>query len=290
MMPIQAPKNLYRGVNPHLNSFLQRKGTRANPSQFEGFHSIYVGGIRSYLNRHLPPNYKAVSEQSMQVTSRIGEDNPKPDVAIVRKRLSTTSAQMSAVAEPTWEEELIVELEPEEQMMAVVIQELEQDRSEKIVARLELISPANKPGGSYHDQYRVRQSECRRDQIPLVEIDFLHERKPVIPTIPLYPVDSDSKAYYIALTDPRPEQAKRKTYGFSVGESLPTISIPLAGTEIVVTNFDEIYQSCFEIERMGLGLDYSLLPERFETYSADDQQRIKTRMAEIAQEYGEQSS
>jgi hypothetical protein len=197
-----------------------------------------------YLNRHLPPNYVAYSEQSLQIAGD-GDD-------------------MS---------------------MAVVIREVTGGAIGRVVARLELLSPSNKPGGAHYAAYKTRRYECVKGGVPLIEVDYLHESQTVVPGHPVYPNDVNAHAYTIAVNDPRPEHEKTQVYGFDVDQRMPPVPIPLAGEAGLVTDFETIYQSHFELDRLYMGVDYGQLPERFETYSAADQDRIRARMAAVAREY-----
>ena len=55
------------------------------------------------------------------------------------------------------------------------------------ITRIELLSPANKPPGSHHEQYMVKRLETLKSGLRLVELDYLHESHPVIQALPSYP-------------------------------------------------------------------------------------------------------
>jgi hypothetical protein len=46
-----------------------------------------------------------------------------------------------------------------------------------IVARIELLSPSNKPGGSGYSAYTKGRNEALYTQIPLIEIDYLQKHR-----------------------------------------------------------------------------------------------------------------
>jgi hypothetical protein len=48
-MSIRSEKNLYPGINPHLNSFLQQKG-----GGWQSFHKDYITYLREALDVLLP--------------------------------------------------------------------------------------------------------------------------------------------------------------------------------------------------------------------------------------------
>jgi hypothetical protein len=291
-MPIKVSKNLYRGVNPHLNSFLQTPGTEEFPAGYRSFHTVFIAQMVFHFNGRLPDHYVARAEESFRV---IGTDdsgkrfrhNPRPDVAIKSRGSGLAFAGQGAAIQPTWEAKVIDTIDPLDSINAVTIHDVS---TNQIVTCIELLSPANKLHGSYYSVYRARRSEYIYSQIPLVEIDFLHETEAIVPLHPIYPDDANSFPYYVAITDSRPKIDKASVYGFAVNDPIPTLPIPLLDDEVVLADFNEIYQTVFEGARLSEDIDYTQLPERFETYNADDQARIKARMAEIAQEHGDKQS
>lgn len=62
MMAIQGTKNLYRGINAHLNSLLQNE-----PGDWEGFHSDHIADLRRLIDAQLPEGYYARNERSLQI-------------------------------------------------------------------------------------------------------------------------------------------------------------------------------------------------------------------------------
>lgn len=278
-------KNPYPGVNPHLNSLLQTPGEAGSTSLYPVFHVSLIPQIMIYLNQRLPENYIAVAEESLQL---VALDDPtslrklRPDVSVFQSSsLKASYSAAESVATPTWEITLEDTLDPVDTMKAIWIHQVENARLGAAVACIEVLSPANKPGGAHYPAYRRKRMEYLYTGIPLLEIDLLHESSPIIPWLPVYPVDPDAKPFYIAVSDPRPEYDRARIYGFSVGEVIPTIPIPLAESEYVIADFDAIYQQTFEQSRFDKLCNYHYLPERFERYSAADQTLIRQYMAEI---------
>jgi hypothetical protein len=91
-------------------------------------------------------------------------------------------------------------------------------------------------------------------------------------------------AYYVVISDPRPsvDSGKAKLNGFSVDAPIPVVEIPLAGSETLTFDFGAVYQHTFERGRWGKMLDYATLPERFETYSPEDRERIQVVMQRVS--------
>ena len=68
---------------------------------------------------------------------------------------------------------------------------------------------------------------------------------------------------------------------FDVDQAIPTVTIPLIGTDQLVFDFDAAYQKTFTDALYGYDLDYRQLPLNFQRYSQADQQRIATKMVAV---------
>lgn len=287
--------NAYAGVNAHLNSSLQAAGTPDQPAIWPGFHGQHVTNITEALNAFLPSHYYAISEQSFQIRALdvLGEAEtrrPKPDVSVFHRDYELTGAASAAggiagtaTLIPTWEAALAEVIDPTDQPRAVVIRELvPQHKLGRVVARIELLSPSNKPGGSNYESYAVKRANAIAEGIPLIEIDYLHEDPPVIVQMPMYPHDADAYPYAIIVSDPRPEwmRGRVQVYGFSVDEPIKRFPLPLSNDKALVFDLNPVYQHTFQAGRWGdILVDYRGEPERFHTYSATDQNKIRAVMA-----------
>ena len=290
-MPIHLSENPYLGINAHLHSAFQNPGD--SPSMWSAFHAAYLGHLRDALNTTLPDTYHAVAEQSLQIA--IGPSQtarPRPDVTIYRDGdpLSVRSASSPTVAptltlaldetffEPEWVNSIVIYRRAEAETHTALGEP---------IARLELLSPANKIGGSYYTPYMRNRFIALQSILVLVEIDYLHETDSPIYGIPPYPNVENAFAYSITLSNPRlPDIAKAAfVYGFGVDDEIPTLIIPLAGSDSVQLDFGKVYHHTFRVGRWGHVVDYAEEPLHIETYSASDQERIQARMAAIRSDH-----
>jgi hypothetical protein len=269
--------NPFKGVNPYLNSELQTPGTADQPELWSSFHGDFITFLMIFLNQQLPQHYVAYSEQSLQ--------NPKPDIGIYQRALVGQASVLEAVVIPDWEATLAEVLEPVEHYTAVVIRETTtQSKIGKTVARIELLSPSNKLGGSHAAAYRDRRIESLASSLPLIEIDLLHESPTVVPKLPVYPHEKGSYPYTVAVSDPRPNwnTVQVRVYAAVVHQPLPKVPIPLSGDDGILFDFDPPYQQNFIARRSHTLIgNYEGDPVRFETYSKADQERIRQRVQEI---------
>lgn len=278
--------NAYAGVNAHLNSSLQAAGTLNQPSIWPGFHGQHVTHIADALNAQLPGQYFAISEQSFQTRGLdvLGETDtqyPKPNVSVFHHGAapSMAVAPTAAALTPTWEAALAEVIDLTDQPRAVVIRELvPQHKLGRVVTRIELLSPSNKPGGSGYESYAIKRANAIAEGIPLIEIDYLHEDPPIITKMPVYPHDAASYPYAIIVSDPRPEwmRGRMRVYGFGVDEPIKRFPLPLLEDEMLVFDLNAVYQHTFQAGRWGdILVDYQQEPERFHTYSTADQDKIR---------------
>lgn len=286
-MPSQTTP--YRGIDAHLNSLLQTPGTRSSPGLWHSFHTSHVTHIADLLNQALPENYVARAEQSLQIRTLsfdfgASTQERRPDISIYGRseraspqRGGLAIAEEIDVLELSLTETLDLDEDGFSVTAVVILQTDENDRMGSVVTRIELISPSNKPGADGYDAYTKSRNEALYSLIPLVELDYLHET-------PLPFNHHRTHAYTIAVSDPRPavSEGRAKIYNFQVDKPFPVVNIPLGSSDSLNFDFGEVYRHTFERGRWGRDIDYSALPERFGTYSPDDQERIRAVMQRVS--------
>lgn len=278
-MTIQLRKNQYQGVNAHLHSYFQ------SHSGWKSFHNAHITDLARVIAAHLPEGYTVDIEQSLQIEIESYKERTEPDVTIYQSehRQNESQLQPSSSGLPTLTLPLTETLLMEEERYrnAIVIYRSEGQVLGKPVTRIELLSPTNKSGRG-RELYIDKREFALRGGLPLVEVDYLHESPPAARNIPNYRRgDPESHPYMIIISDPRPslDEGQTQVYGFDVDAPIPQVKIPLADRDTLPLNFDAVYHQTFEsLPAYGQRVDYEQLPERFETYSEADQQRIKTRM------------
>lgn len=279
-MAVTARQNLFNGVNPYLQSLLQTPGTREQPSEWRTFHGQFIVNLTNTLNSELPSNYVAKNERSLQLWGEsdggIFTQIRIPDVSIFhRSPIKNPIDATIDVIEPTRRRILEKSIDPDQEIPDAVLIYERAGSNRRLVLRIELLSPSNKRGGEHERNYRLSRDETLKGNVPLLEIDFLHESGSPIPDAGNYP-------FYIAISDPRTDLLD--TYEFNVNDALPAIHIPLAENDVFPVQFEKIYQLTYEIGRWGDDVDYEGLPKRLQKYSEADQQRIKEQRETILQE------
>lgn len=293
-MAIKSRRNEYLGVNAHLHSYFQNHPD--GKGDWESFYTLYIADLARAINRILPPGYLVLPERSMQIREYDTDTGarlikrPKPDIAVYDLDPARQPANPPGAAVATRTHTVSETLDDDEDIYypAVVIYELQEDASGRVpVTHLELLAPTNKvePGRTV---YLDKRKTVLRTGINLVEIDYLHQTEPVVRVIPSYPRQQpDATAYTILVSQPRRDAeggGPVTTYGFGVDIPIPTIDIPLARGETIPVNFGAVYHDTLNsLAAFSEPVDYAALPERFDSYHPADQERIRRRMAAVAE-------
>ncbi len=294
MTGVRSIVNQYHGVNAHLHSFWQAVGG------WSRFHTNHITDLlRALRPRLLPLGYDADVEPSLQIR-RIDDAEPaqypESDVTIydldrARARQPHGGPRAAGVAEVVLPlpEGLFGEPLSTKEYGAIKVYEYvpgKLDRGAPIVW-IELLSPANKPGGRDAQDYFDKRLAILESGIVFVEIDYLHESAPTLRGLPSYrprhgepPADA-ARAYRVVVIDPRPGLRDGTIHisEFDVDAPIPTVTIPLSGADALPFDFGLPYRKTYEETLYGFQLvDYGELPRHFDRYRAADQRRIALRM------------
>ncbi|MDX2140199.1 MAG: DUF4058 family protein [Chloroflexota bacterium] len=280
--------NPYQGVNAHLQSYFQQRGG------WESFHVAFNVYLRDTLQSLIPDGYFVMNERSLQINAidlgggRGRQIDLRPDIAVFKPvgALPPVAAP-AAVATPNRVIPLIdtlVDVE-DEFLSGIVIYRAAQDGDlGSPITRLESLSPSNKPPGSNYPQYRAKRDALLKSGIHLIEIDFLHERRFPVDTIPSYPQREPGATPYNILVDVAARTSnlgESLHYGFVIDTPIPIIPVPLVEQSIAL-NLNDVYNHVFATNpAYGALLDYTQPPLGFDSYTAEDQARIRARMAQI---------
>lgn len=286
-MSIRSRKNLYPGINNHLNSYLQN-----TPRQWQSFHAEHIIDLARSIRAALPPGYFTMSENSLQIESfdaNTGSERriaTTPDVLIARRQAPAhPSPAPSDVAAPAQRFALPETVPDDEDVLSglIIYRVVQGDLRGKPVTRIELLSPSNKPRHAHHEQYAVKRLQTLHSGLRLVEIDYLNQTLPIIPPLAAYP-QANASPFVIIISDPRPtfEEGTSDIYPFGVDQPLPTLNIPLEGEDVVQVNFNTPYQQTYAaLDYTDLIVDYAVDPVALDKYHLADQTRIREMLEAI---------
>lgn len=283
MMPDLTRQNPYQGINAHLHSALLAEGTW---SDFHASHLIDVG--RVLKEQLFPMGCTVLAEQSLQIRRYGAPDHfPKADIVVfdtdpVRPRFESTPHPGTAaeLVQPVAE---LLNLSAEEERhykaLAVYVRGPDKQRRGKPVLWLELLSPFNKIPGADRESYQEKRLRLLEAGIVFVEVDYVHRYPPMLAGL------STDYAYRISVIDPRPRlwEGRGRTRQLHVDDPLPTMTLPLNMDDQIEFDFNGPYHYTFSAGLYGAGLDYRQPPEDLPTYSLVDQERIRQKLAALAQ-------
>jgi hypothetical protein len=280
-MSIKADHNLYPGINPHLNSALQQPG-----GDWTSFHADYIIRLSDMIDAVLPEAYSIKVESSLQLRvlepGETGMVTRRPDL-LIKRDPSAASRRQALPASGGMNIPILDILDVEEDgLTALVIY-----KGGKPVTQIEIISPGNKPPSLEAQVYRVKRTECLYAGLRLVEIDYVHERRPTTPHLFSYPDREETAVpYRILVFDPRPslEEGLAAVYGFGVMDAFPEIIIPLDGADTITVNPGVAYRIMYNRRSVWQSVDYAQEPANMSAYTEADQAAIRARMAQIAAE------
>lgn len=214
------------------------------------FHATFINYWREAIADRLPGAYEARVGERVQLLARVdGEDRVRrigPDVSVSRGQGPLGGrAGGTATLEP-----VPVRLARSDETRETFIQILHRpDR--KLVAILELLSPANKeePGRS---QYLAKRESILVQDVHLFELDLLlgGKRLPFDDPLPA------GECYaMVARAERRPVC---DVYAWAMRDPLPALPIPLAVPDPDVTvDLAEVYRTTFERGRYATSIDYA---------------------------------
>jgi hypothetical protein len=238
-----------------------------------------------------------VSDKSLQVSeTRFDVEiqyRRKPDVSNYDLGSSSGLASSPSASSPVAVLPLLDYYFEEDDLTGINIYEFHEGKLPgRLVTRIELLSPANKPPQSFHPKYMFRRAETLRAGVCLVEIDYLHELSPLLPELGSYPRgDNTAFPYIILVSNPHPsfEQGKVEVYGFRALDEIPKVAIPLSGEDTVTIDFGAVYNASFgQVRVFRIVSDYAQDPPHFDRYTETDRAKIRALLDEIRRQHAEQ--
>jgi hypothetical protein len=233
----------FPGMDPYLET----------PALWSDFHASFITYWRDALIDCLPDNYEARIDEKVSLVEIVPPHKRliEPDVALTQRGPSVAPSPAPAgvaTLEPVTLS-LIIEEETHERHIEILHRP---DR--KLVAVLELLSPANKerPGRSV---YLAKRNALILHPVHLVELDLLlkGQRLPLEEDLP--PGD------YYAMVSRWDRRPQCQVYHWTMQHPLPTIPIPLQPPDPDVSiDIGAVFRTTYERGRYVRSLDYSATP------------------------------
>lgn len=222
------------------------------------FHTRLANQISTQLLPQLRPKYVALLEKRYVLYRPflgIFDHEPRsirPDVGIAQKQVRETAVAYQippVTTAPTMEtRSLFDETYP---VTSVVIRDVSEQR---LVAIIEILSPANKVGEGRRD-YMQRREEILQTPTHLIELDLLRRggRIPLEEMPPLAP--------YYAYLSRREKRPQTQVWAIQLADTLPVLPVPLLPPDEDVTlDLQTAVDACFALVGYETLLDYQNPP------------------------------
>ena len=233
----------FPGIDPYLES----------QGYWPDFHASLILYCRDVLNELLPESYEArIGEQLRLVELKEPVARTVlPDVAVLQRGSTATPAAQPEGAlltlEPVTLDLPLLEVEEVRDLWI----EIRHRPQRNLVTAIEVLSPTNKSGAGRQD-YLIKRFELTRQQVHLVELDFLLRGQRLPMEQPLPPGD-----FYAFLK--RAENRKQaQVYAWTIRQALPVIPIPLLAPDPdIPLDLAGLFALAYERGRYARSLDYA---------------------------------
>ncbi|MGH8057929.1 MAG: DUF4058 family protein [Candidatus Entotheonellia bacterium] len=224
---------------------------------WEDFHHALIEVVREVLIPRLRPRYVVRVEQRVYVEHEPDERTAviRPDVTVLERASREAPAEGPTSTAVAVAPVLLTIPMPERKREAFLT--IRERETMAVVTMIELLSPGNKrPGSDGRREYLSKRETVLQSTMHLIELDLLRggERLPTIEPLP--PADC---YVFVCRAQHRP---KAEVYGWSLRHPLPTIPVPLAGTDPdVALDLQSIVNTVYDRAGYDYSLDYRRLLE-----------------------------
>jgi hypothetical protein len=226
-------------MNPYLEG----------PGIWSDFHTTILGLIKARLNALMPEQYVASIDQYVwleEAASDTRRPDGKPDAFVSdHGRDSGGVATLSAPAYVTL---------PTQTRVSRWVRITDQ-RRDRVVTVLELLSPANKSGAE-QEAYLQKRGNYLATETSLVEFDLLRGGE----SLPMGSDAPDLRDYYV-LVSPSYTRPQAGLWTFGVREPIPVIQVPLSRRDSPVQfDLNPLLHQVYDEGRYAMKIDYTQPP------------------------------
>ncbi len=206
----------FPGMDPYLE----------HPTLWEGLHARLIVAIANQLQPQIDPRYVASVEERVYIE---GPQRRVPDVWIQKV---DERGETSPLAEPQHVPEadtaLIVEVDNLE-IHEARVEILDAYNGMKLVALVEVVSPANKAAGPGRASYKAKQEQTLARDCHLIEIDLIRRGRHVV-CIPQWRLQElkINPFEYLCCVSRWPTRNRFELYPRKLHQRLPRLKVPLA--------------------------------------------------------------
>ena len=222
------------------------------PHRWEGFHTHFLVELARRLVPRVRPRYVVETEERLYV-EQSGESigTVRVDVGIDQARrwplpddIESTSETAAPFLTP------VVCLLPFDEELRETFLTVRDAATREVVTVIEMLSASNKrPGSDGRAQYLRKRKSVLQSRAHLVELDLLRggQRLPMRTPLP--------EGEFFAIVSRSPRRPAAEVFAWTIRQPLPSIPIPLAGSDPDVTlDLQGVLDATYD----GLGYDYAL--------------------------------
>jgi hypothetical protein len=212
---------------PGMDAYLE------HPVLWEGVHARLIVAIANQLQPKIDPRYVASIEERVFIE---GPQRRIPDVWIQRAREHGETAPLAEPEHgPEADTALIVEVENLE-IHEARVEILDAYNEMKLVALIEVASPANKAAGPGRVSYKAKQEQTLARDCHLIEIDLMRRGRHVV-SIPQWRVkELKLKSFdYLCCVNRWPMRNRFELYPRKLRQRLPRLKVPLSEGDLDTT-------------------------------------------------------
>ena len=222
-----------------------------------GVHQGIMTFCASALNASLPPRYVAALNVRVYVTGL--DPAIIPDVA-VRASSSPSPSNGGAIVAEVGDAPLVIEIAREE-VREPFVEIVTAANDERIVAVIEVLSPANKAAGSVGRRlYLAKQRRILRGDAHLLEIDLLRRGKHTV-VAPREQLARIAAHDYLACLSRAGARELCEVWPIAIRQPLPKLRVPLlAGDPDIVVDLQAVFNRCYDEGAFSRRVDYARKP------------------------------
>ncbi len=235
----------FLGMNPYLE----------NPALWSEVHSLLIAAIANSLNPILRPQYRVAIEQRVYQTSATDSILVGiPDVAVqVSQKTTNSETGNIAVAAPTVTSTNVTIPMPETIRESYL--EVRDVATREVVTVIEVLSPKNKCPGEGRKAYDKKRLRVLGSSTHLVEIDLLHDGKPMLI------LQNDIPSNYRILVSRSEYRPQADLYAFNLQNQIPAFSLPLREDDSEpILDLQTLLNELYERASYDLIIDYRQEP------------------------------
>jgi hypothetical protein len=207
-----------------------------------GFHNSLIVYISDFLQPLLRPRYIAAIEERVFVE----RPQPREFIPYVRYKQDRPPSEQGGTGVLDADEALEVQL-PALEMHESYLEILDRHSGQRVVAVLEVLSPANKYAGPGRDSYVAKQREVLASQAHLIEIDLLRRGPHTMAVSEWIARQHASYDYLICVNRAEGLRNRFRLYPRQLRQRLPRIRVPLAdGDPDVVLDVQAVVAQTYE--------------------------------------------